>query len=245
MKKQIEKPDAKEWALCIVAYAAISLLAAWLFYDSIAAALIFAPFFVLFIRAFCAYKKRRSNEELTDGFIRTLISVSTSLSAGMSAENAFLGAAADMEKLYGKRSQIVRQLGVINTQVGMGVRVCDALYDLAKRTGIQEIYDFAVVFDVASRKGADRTQVISSCVLVMENKRHTECEAQVLIRAKQYEQRVMCIIPPGILVYLRLSSGSFIDVLYHNPLGAAIMTACLIVYVLAICMSERIGDVKV
>ena len=33
--------------------------------------------------------------------------------------------------------------------------------------------------------------------------------------------------------------------LYHDPAGVVIMTLCLIVYVFAIWLSEKIGDVKV
>ena len=127
----------------------------------------------------------------------------------------------------------------------MGENLKDALFELANRVRIPEVYDFAVVFSAAKEKGADFGAVISSCVSIMEEKRRAESEARVLIRAKQYEQRVMCAIPPGILVYLRLSSGSFIEVLYHNATGIAVMSVCLAVYVTAICMSEKIGDVSV
>jgi len=225
-------------------YAALSVFAAWLFYDSLPAAFVSVPFYFLFRKVLKAHRIRKDNEKLAEEFLRALVSVSTSISAGISAENAFVIAASDMEKLYGK-GRMTRELGIINTQVGTGARLTDALYDLARRTNIQEIYDFAVVFKVAKEKGSDLSAVISSCSDIMEAKRESECEARVMIRAKQYEQRVMCIIPPGILLYLRLSSGSFIEVLYHNPLGIVIMTVCLMVYVLAICLSEKIGDVRV
>ncbi len=227
-----------------VVYMVLSVFAAWLFYDSFAAALFAVPFYFLFRKALRAYGRRRDDEKLTEEFLRSLVSVSTSITAGISPEKAFVIAASDMEKLYGK-GRMVRELSVINTQVGTGMRLTDALYDLAKRTNIQEIYDFAVVFRVAMEKGSDLSAVISSCSDIMEAKRDSECEARVMIRAKQYEQRIMCIIPPGILLYLRLSSGSFIEVLYHDPRGIAIMTICLFVYIFAICLSEKIGDVRV
>lgn len=232
--------------MCAVAlYAALSAAAAWLFYDSAVSAVVFAPFFLLFVKAAKAVKKRRYEETLTDEFLRCLISVSTSLSAGISPENAFLTAVSDMEKLYGSGSVIVKELGIISTQLKMGVRLEDALNDLAKRTQIPEIFDFAVVFSVAKERGANFSAVIASCVSVMEMRRQSECEARVLIRAKQYEQRVMCIIPPGIIMYLKLSSGDFIGVLYHNPAGVVLMSVCLFVYVSAVWLSEKIGDVKV
>ena len=231
--------------MCVIAYTVLSASAAWLFYDRLYVMFVFAPFFLLFVTAVRDKKGKKHDEELTDEFMKALISVSTSLAAGISPENAFITAATDMEKLYGRRSPVVTELGIINSQVAMGRRLSDALYDFAKRTQIPEIYDFAVVFSVAKDKGANFPAVISSCVSVMDDRRRAESEAKVMIRAKQYEQRVMCIIPPGILIYLRFSSGSFIGVLYHNIFGAVVMSVCLFVYVLAFYLSERIGDIKV
>ena len=150
-----------------------------------------------------------------------------------------------MEKLLGHRAVTVIELNKVNARVKAGVRIEDALFDLAKRTGVAEIYDFALVFSVASANGADCAAVISSCTRIMEAKRDAERESRILIRSKQYEQRVMCFILPGILAYLRVSSGSFISVLYHNPLGIMIMSICLAVYVFAIYLAEKIGDIRV
>ncbi len=229
----------------ITVYIILSLFAAWLFYDRPAAAVIFLVFLPLYIKTVRKNIQKKEDGILSEEFIRSLISVSSSLSAGVSAENAFITAASDMEKLYGMRSPIVRELGIINSQVATGQRLEKALKDFAQRRHIDEISDFAVVFAAARQKGADFSSVISSCTRVMEERRTSEKEALVLIRSRQYEQRVMCMIPPGILVYLRLSSAGFVGVLYHNPAGIVIMSAALLTYVLAIFIAERIGDIKI
>ncbi len=223
----------------------LSVIAAWLFYDSFLAGFLFAPFFFFFAKAVSMAKKRKYSEMLTEGFLRALSSVSSSVAAGISPENAFVLAESDMEDLYGRKSAIVKELAMINSCTVMGQRLENALNDFARRSQIGEIYDFSVVFSVAKKNGSDISKVISSCTQMMEDRRQAENEARVLIRAKQYEQRVMCAMPPGILAYLRFSSGNFMGVLYHNPLGIAVMTGCLAVYILAIWLSEKIGDVKV
>ena len=245
MKRVDVVKGIKDYLIYGPVYALISLCAAWLFYDTFIAALPAILFLPLFIGAVRKIREKKIKEELTTEFLRALVSVSTSLSAGMSAENAFICAAGDMEKLYGKRSLIFRELTLINSRVSMGERMSDALHDFAVRTKIPEIYDFAVVFSVAKEKGAGFSEVISSCASIMGSKRQAENEARVMIRAKQYEQRVMCIIPPGIIAYLKISSGGFMKVLYHNTAGILIMSAGLAVYVAAIVISEKIGDVSV
>lgn len=238
-------PDVREWVISLAIYITLSVTAAWLFYDSIIAAFVFAPLYLLYKKAVIAVCSRRKTEQLTDGFIKSLNSVASSLSAGLSAENAFIIAGADMEKMLGYRAVIVKELNIVNSRVKAGVRVEDALFEMAKRTKVTEIYDFALVFSVAVKNGSDCAAVISSCIHIMEARREAEKEALILIRSKQYEQRVMCIILPGIIAYLRLSSGSFISVIYHNPLGILIMSACLFVYILAVYLAEKIGDIRV
>ena len=231
--------------MSISVYAALCLAASMLFYDSLMASLVFIPLYFPFEKYVRKVKRQRYEEDLADQFIKALVSISSSLSAGISPENAFVMAGDDMEKLYGKRSAIVTALLAVNSQVCMGLRIEDAVCELAKREKIREIDDFAVVFPVAKQKGADFPRVISSGVDIMERRRNAEREAKIMIRARQYEQRVMCFIPPGILLYLRLSSQSFINNLYHNTLGVIIMTASLAVYVAAIFISEKIGDIRV
>ena len=237
--------EFKAWLLYSAVFMLASVCTAWLFYDSVYPVFFFAPFFAIFIRKVKENEKKRKREELAAQFLRALVSVSTSLSAGISAENAFAGAFGEMLCLYGKRSAIAKELATVNSRVAVGKSLTDALFELAKRVGIPEIYDFAVVFSVAKERGADLSAVISSCTKIMESKKRAEEDAKVLIRAKQYEQRVMCIIPPGILLYLRLTSQGFMEVLYHNLSGITIMSICLAVYVVAIMISEKIGDVSV
>lgn len=245
MKNNNERLGKSELIAATAVYIVIALAAAMLFYDSLPASLIFAPVFPLFIRYVKKVRIRKREEEMTQEFLRCLVTVSTALAAGISPENAFSAATSDMEKMYGSRSVIVKELEILNHRTATGAGLGEALFELASRVRIPEVYDFAVVFSVAKDKGADLGAVISSCVAIMQQKIDAETEASVLIRGKQFEQRIMCVIPPGIIAYLRLSSSGFISVLYHNGMGIAVMSACLLIYVFAIWMSERIGDIRV
>ncbi len=229
----------------ILLFLMIAFAASWLFYDSVIPAFAMLPLFIPFEKYLRSVRKKKRDEEMTAQFISAAGSVSTSLFAGLSVENAFVFAASDMERLYGKGSYIVKELDTLNSKTEAGQRLTEALFELAKRWRIQEIYDLSVVFSSAVKNGGNLPTVISSCTQLMEKRLQAQEEARCVIREKQYEQKVMCIIPPGILLYLRFSSGSFISVLYHNAFGITVMTICLAVYIAAICMSERIGDIRV
>ena len=237
--------DNKQKAVCFVVYTMMSAAAAWLLYDSLYAMFVFMPFYFLFQKAVSRAVIKKQKEQLTDGFIRALVNISASIFAGLSPENAFAACAFEMEKMYGKRAQIVKELEEINLKVAAGGRLTEALDDFAVRARIPEISDFSVVFGVAKENGSDFPAVISECVSVIESRRRAEQDARILIRSRQYEQRLMFIIWPGILLYLRLSSGNFIDVLYHSPFGATVMSASIVIFVLAVWLAEKMGDVSI
>ena len=48
-----------------------------------------------------------------------------------------------------------------------------------------------------------------------------------------------------LLIYLRMTTQGFVDVLYGNVLGIIVMTLCLIIYAAAAVISIRIVDIKV
>jgi tight adherence protein B len=55
----------------------------------------------------------------------------------------------------------------------------------------------------------------------------------------------MMIMPYGIILYLRLTNGDFLEVLYHNVLGGALMTLFLIVIHLADMWAKKVMEIRV
>lgn len=237
--------NAKEWITILSSFLLIIATISYVFYDSYISILIMFLLFPLYVK-FCRKKSlSKLRTQLDNEFLKSLGSISSSISAGLSAENAFIEAQLDMERLFGTKSLIVKELKSINRRIEAKDSLSDVLYDFAKRTKSSAIEDFALVFAVSRNCGVGFSKVIRNCVEVMESDRQIKEEARVLIRGKQMELRVMGVIPIGIVLYLRLSSGEFMNVLYHNPIGIFIMTICLAVYVLALFVSDRICSVVI
>lgn len=234
-----------EWIICLGKYVLIGLTLSFLFYDSVKVFIFSLPLCCLFVKREKANKKRKRKDEVAEEFLKALQSVSTSVSAGYSFENAFIEAAADMERLFGKKGYIVIELKAIARKISCGIRIKEALNDFAVRSGIESIRDFALIFESAKDSGGNLNQVITRCIDIMESNRKTKDEIKVLLRQKQFEQRIMSAIPPGIILYLRMSSGSFLEVLYHNLRGCLIMTFCLVMYLVSILISEKICEICV
>ena len=172
-------------------------------------------------------------------------SIASALRAGYSIENAFYESRKDMLRLYGKDSIIISELDLFFLKLENGTPLEHILSDFAKRADVEDITDFSEIFVLAKRSGGDFPGIISKTVKIMKEKDNTEKDISVILSGRKYEQRIMSLIPFGIIIYLRVTSGNFLSVLYHNVLGIVVMSICLAVYVASYLLSEKIIDIKV
>ena len=119
------------------------------------------------------------------------------------------------------------------------------LYDLGVRSHVADIMQFADVFLIAKRSGGNLTEILEKTAAVMEQKMETDKEIQIMISSKKMEQKIMNMVPFMIIFYIGTTSKGFFDVLYHNAIGVAVMTVCLIFYGMAYLLSKRIVEIEV
>ena len=118
-------------------------------------------------------------------------------------------------------------------------------YEFAAASGCEDILNFAEVFLFAKRSGGDFGRIIKSTTERIRDKMEVEEEIQTVLSGKKMEQKVMSVIPIGLLVYLRLTSGDFLAPLYGNAAGICVMTGALAAYGVALWLSEKIISIKV
>ena len=87
--------------------------------------------------------------------------------------------------------------------------------------------------------------IIQNVTRMLSDKIDVKKEIQATLAAKKYEQLIMSLMPAGIILYLRLASPGFLDVLYGNLLGAGIMSVCLGIYACAWWLGVRIVDIEI
>lgn len=226
-------------------YCMLIMTAAYVFYDSVWAFAALLPAVFVFFR----FVKRdlivKRKDMLKIQFRDMIDSVASALRAGYSVENAFYESRKDMMRLHGRDSYIVRELDQFFSKLDNGVPLENILNDFAGRTQIEDISDFSEIFVLAKRNGGDFNGIIGKTVKIMKEKDETEKEISVILSGRRYEQRVMCIIPIGIIIYLRITSREFLSVLYHNVPGMIVMTACLAIYAASYLISRKLIDIRV
>lgn len=234
-----------EYALAVVKCLAVLLFFSYFFYRSLRALPFLLPGFWFLWKEQKKRKAEKRKKQLAVQFKDCIRCVITNLRAGYSVENAFLEARTEICQLYGERSYMFREMLQISYGLQNHISLEKMLLDLGERSGISDIREFGEIFAIAKRNGGNMTEIISRTASFIEEKMEIDSEIQTLISGKKMEQSVMNLIPFGILFYVELSSPGFFQVLYHNPLGVGIMSGCLLVYLAAYRLSEKIVRIEV
>ena len=224
---------------------AADIAISYLFYNSLVSFILISPMIPIYVMFRKKEDYKKSISRKTTEFSDAMQAVSFALNTGYSIENAFAGAVEELELLYGNNSSIVREFRMIVNRIKRNENLEDIMDDYAKRMKIEDISYFAEIFRYTKRSGGDIPAIIKQTVRIIREKAEVQMEINTIISGRKMEQKVMVCIPLGILMYLRITSGSFIEVLYGNALGIAVMTVCLIVYVMAVFISVKIVDIKV
>lgn len=224
---------------------AVVVLLAVLFYDALIAAVFLIPVGILLIRNDLRQAKEERMMELKKEFRECLLSVSAGLSAGYSPENAFRRADAELQMLYDREKDMMKELALLQHRLDSNETLETILADFAYRSGMEEAKSFSEVFRFAKRSGGNLNLILSSAAQQIGDKIEVERQIRTVTAGKRMEQQILNVIPIGICAYLRIASPGYLDVLYRNPAGIAIMTACLGIYAAAYLISERIVSIEV
>ena len=186
-------------------------------------------------------KKRQQRSE----FREALNCLSVSLRAGYSVENAIRETAKDLANILGPEADMTREFSYIYSQLLVSVPVEVLLLDLAARSDSEDIESFAAVFAAAKKTGGSLVDIISRTARIISDKIDVEREIETSLAAKKYEQRIMSVMPCGIIIYMEAASPGFLDVMYTTTFGLLAMTGCLLVYAGAVYWGAKIVDIKV
>lgn len=225
--------------------AGIILLAAFLFYDSLWPLLGYPFLFCFLLKRERRKKKSREQQKLALQFVDAMRVVQTSLLAGMAIENGWKEAQKEVAILHGKQCVMALELQEMNRGIALNRPIEQLLEEFADRSQVEDIMGFSQVFSYAKRTGGDLTDIISSTTEHLREKLEVEAEIQVMVASKSLEQKIMNVIPLFILLFLRVSSDGYLDILYHNWLGVGIMSGCLACYVAAMAVAERMIAIQV
>lgn len=207
------------------------------------------PMGILCAVLYCQWKRTRlceKRKEILQQQFRDWINAAAShLQSGSSVENAFVHAGRELTLLYGEETDIRREIRGMEHLLANNIPLEKILLELGDRSQAEDIRNFAEVFAIGKRSGGNLREMIENCCGIIGMKAEVEREIQTLLHGKVMEQKVMCLIPFGIISYISITSPGYFQPLYHNPAGVCMMSICLLCYLFSVWLSARIVHIEV
>ena len=243
----LRKQDIRkyEYAIGVLKATAATAVMSYVFYDSLIPAPLLLPVWMIYMRDWHDDISRKKEQELRQQFRDSIQVMASALKAGYSVENAIREAGKDISPVYSEETRIRKEFERMERQMDMNMSAEEVLKGFAERTGQEDIENFVNVFAAAKKSGGDSIAVIRDAVKIISGKIDTEKEIQTMIASKKMEFDIMCAVPFAIILYMKLTFGEFLNVLYGNMAGAAIMSLCILVYMGAYVYGRKIIRIEV
>ena len=243
---RIYKLNLKEIMLLALASVLTGLSAGWLFYDTLFGIILSPGIFFAVKKPVELYLADRRRRKLRDQFRDVLYSFSSSFALGAHMEEAMELASYQNADIYGADSdmnaELVHMIKKMRDVAGSDVELWN---DLAIRSGLEDIYDFAKVFSACRDAGGNLVQAVDRAAVLIVEKINIENEMRTLFSQKKTEGRMMAIMPIAMIVFLRLSSPGYLSLMYETILGKILMTLALIAMIYSIYMTEKITRIDI
>ena len=244
-KEKFYEYGKKEWFKGAIQFLILDIILSLLFYDSIIPAFLFLPTCWTYERIRRIGKIRKQKEKAEQQFLEAMRGVGNALLAGYSIENAITEGWKELKKIYGEKEKMVQEFRILKAQIELNQTVEKLFYHLAKKTEIESIEDFAEVFSAAKRTGGNLAEIIQKTNQWILEKNETKREIQTCVAGKKTEQRIMSLMPCGMIGYVAFTSPGFLDSMYHNMLGIMVMSVCLFIYIGAFLIGKKVVEIEV
>lgn len=198
----------------------------------------------LFLIPYFRFVKNKEEEfrktQYENGFRELLQSVTVSLQAGYSVENACREALKEMEKMYQEKNLMVKQLRRIVYGMELNIPIQKLFMNFAMETGVDDIYQFAVVLDIAGSMGGNTVDILKNSMEHLQSRLDTNKEIRVMLSGKIFEKNIMLLMPFCIFLYLRLTNPGYMNCFYETIFGHVLMTGIIILILFCFYWTEHI-----
>ena len=189
-------------------------------------------------RTLLAARRRR---ELSAAFKDMLLSLSSSFQTGRHMTEALCEARDNLLLVYPKNAAINRELEQMTRRLSAGGESeREVLFDFARRSKSEDVQNFADVYYTCLTTGGDIVKVVHRTADTLVEKMAIRREIETLTAQKQYESKLLTVMPLVILFFLRLSAPDYLDALYGTLAGLLLMTGALAALALSFVWSNRI-----
>ncbi|MBQ4069431.1 MAG: type II secretion system F family protein [Lachnospiraceae bacterium] len=216
----------------------------YLFYENILAYLILLPILPILYKHQKKEFIRKKKNKIMNEFKDLCNVLSNNLLVGYSFENALNNSIKETKELYGNKSYLSKELKIVINKININIPVEKAFMEFAIRTEVEEIIIFAEILKISKRSSGNIVEIIRDTVDSITDRIELKREIEVIFAAKKFEQKIMNVIPFFIICYVKFTSPDMLDVMYETLLGQILMTVFLLVFIVALILSEKIINME-
>ena len=163
-------PTKKEWISLILEAALLCAAVAYLFYRNVIAIIPLIPLGFFYVKSSVQKRNTARRDKLLHDFREMLSGLTVALRAGYSVENAFRDAEKNLIQVVGRDSDMTKELMWMNAQISLSVPVERLLMDFGRRSGSEDIENFAAVFAAAKRMGGSTADIVRETAVTITSK---------------------------------------------------------------------------
>lgn len=227
---------------CVIGVA-ISVIVTWLFFHTWQLGVIIGiPVGYISQNVYCEHLKKKRLNRFVIQFRDLMESLVASYSVGKTTKDAFIGAAEDLERIYGENSDIVQELIIIRDGFRSQLRIEDMLSSIALRTGLEDIQNFASVFEVR-KEGTDMKSLVAETREIISNKIDVEMEIETVVSNAKNELYIMIVLPFIVMGALNMMGDETLTA--NTPTNILVRCGALAAIAVAYFLGKEITDIKV
>lgn len=168
----------------------------------------------------------------------------TAFGAGKNVTDAFSSVYGDMCNQYEENAFIVKELACINSGIINGFTVEELLQDLGKRSGCEDIVNFADVFDICYRQGGNIKETVKNTCVIISDKMSVAEDIETIVSGSKSEQNIMLVMPIALVAIIKLSSPEFGEN-FATPAGIIATTVGIVMFVASYFIGKKLLEIKI
>ncbi len=228
----------------IIAYvisATICSVVFFLFYHIIPVSIILGLLIAVYVEQIYAQSTiDRRQAQLRTQFKDFLDSMAVAVRSGNVETQAVEFAYHDLQLTYSDEADIIVEIRYMLQQYEKGGVKLSALFtDLGVRSDLQDIKNFATVYEVIEGRSDRFGEILMSTRDIISNKIEIEQEIETTINSSKAETNTMMFMPIVIVVVLAILGGGMMDSLFETTQGHLVATASLAIFGVAFALAQR------
>ena len=148
-----------------------------------------------------------------------------------------------MEMQFSENAEIVFEVNGIIDGVNNGVPVEKMMADFGTRSGIEDVQNFAIVFETAYRTGGNLKEIVRRTADIIAEKTTIAAEIETKLTSNKMQMNVMLVIPVAIMIMLKVASKEF-AASFASIIGVICVTISIGLFIASYVIGQKIMDIK-